>query len=136
MYVCMYACMYVCMYVSMHVCMYACMYVCMHVSMHVYMYVCMYVCMYACMYVCMHICMYVCMKPSCLIDVWLVTAGKPFHLIDCYFFAVFCRQLNKMIAQLDLMKSLFERAGGAKHGSEVISSIKKRKSSPSVSRVL
>ena len=43
------------------------------------------------------------------------------------------RQLNKIMAQLDLLKSLFDRAGGAKHGSTVVTSTKNRRSAETVS---
>ncbi len=42
------------------------------------------------------------------------------------------RQLNKVMAQLDLLKSLFDRAGGSKHGSTVVTSSKNRRSAESV----
>ena len=46
---------------------------------------------------------------------------------------VLCRQLNKMMAQLDLMKALFERAGGAKHGADMATPTRRKRSSASVS---
>ena len=44
-----------------------------------------------------------------------------------------CRQLNKMMAQLELMKALFERAGGAKHGADIAPTARRKRSSASVS---
>ncbi len=38
---------------------------------------------------------------------------------------VLCRQLSKMLAQVDLMRALFETAGGAKHGGANMASSKK-----------
>ena len=51
----------------------------------------------------------------------------------------FSRQLNKVIGEVDLMQTLFDRAGGAKHAGEGASSsglAKKRRSSPDVNLFL
>ena len=65
--------------------------------------------------------------------------GREFFLKSCMITDSLCcfipyRQLNKIMAELDLLKSLFDRAGGAKHGSTVVTSSKTRRSAETVSQ--